>query len=134
MDDLAKYRKAFVIQALRRASYRWPSRYKTQAAARIERGKYKCNICGNIFPKKEMEMDHVLPVVPVEGFKQPREDGWDWNEYVERMLPGDEGWSYICIPCHDKKSESENVVRRARRAKSNKKKTRKKVKKDDSGI
>lgn len=114
-------KRAFVLSGLRRMSYRWPSRYMAQKAAKVERGLYFCNICGCIEKKKEMQMDHVEPVIPIEGFGAGI--SWDWNQVIDRMLPDEiSGWQYICKSCHLSKTKEENLkridVRRAKKENS----------------
>jgi len=111
-------KRAFVLSGLRRMSYRWPSRYLAQKAAKVERGLYFCNICGCIDKKKNFQLDHVIPVIPIEGFG----DGvsWDWNQVVERMMPDEiSGYQMLCKGCHQIKTKEENLkrvdVRRARK-------------------
>lgn len=99
--------KSWMINGLRRLSYKWPPRYKAFNNARVERGKYKCNICEGIFKRKEMSVDHVSPVVSVEtGFT-------DWNNYLKGMFPRSvSGFQAICDTCHDKKTAGERELRK----------------------
>ena len=46
--------KSYITNTLRKASYRWKPRTEAMAAARVERGKYKCAYCGNIFGNKDI--------------------------------------------------------------------------------
>lgn len=110
-DNLIK--KAFVINALRRASYRWPSRYKALKRAHIGRNEYFCEQCGLICPKKGIALDHVDPVVnPVNGYE-------DMDVYADRMLPDTEwGFQVLCHPCHDTKTAGENAIRKESKKKS----------------
>lgn len=96
---------------IRRISYRYPARYTTLINARVSRGKYKCALCEQIYPKKEVQMDHVEPVIHAErGFV-------DWNEYIDRMFPDMDGWQVLCKGCHKDKSNKENETRRATKKK-----------------
>lgn len=102
--------KAFLIAGLRRISYRWPARYLTMNAARVERGRYICNICKSIFARKEICMDHIRPVVdPKIGFV-------DWNSYIEGMFPDQTGWQVLCKGCHTIKTKQESQLRKEVRA------------------
>lgn len=112
MDD--KKLKAFVIQTLRRGSYRWPGRYKAKAKAKIARNQYTCYVCSGIFGHKDIQLDHKLPVVPTEGFKT---GSWDWNEYIQRMFVDEHGYGVICTNCHDIKSAGERTERAKTRRK-----------------
>ena len=98
--------KQFIINTLRRASYRWPPRFNTMNKARVERGKYRCNLCQNIHRRKDVSLDHINPVVnPVKGF-----EGFDI--YIERMFVGEAGWQVLCKECHNGKTNQERVLRK----------------------
>lgn len=90
---------------------------KLNKATKRQAEHYKCADCGEEFPRKEVQCDHIEPVIdPKEGFK-----GWD--EYIKRMLCLDEkleaDFLYIakyklqilCSDCHTKKSTAENATR-----------------------
>lgn len=113
-----KKKKTFVINTLRRASYRWPSRWEAEKRSKIGRNHYKCEnpACVHEGPKKDFAMDHVLPVVdPVAGFTT-------FDEYIDRMFPTDaSGWQRLCKDtCHKEKTEKENGDRKEIRAKKKK--------------
>lgn len=107
--------KAFCIAALRRASYRWPGRYTAMKAAHVDRNAYKCAACQGVFPKKEIRLDHVEPVVPVDGFKN--KESFDLHEFAERLLVEESGFQVLCDTCHNNKSKIENTERRKNKAK-----------------
>lgn len=96
-DDLKK----FIVYVLRRSTYRWPARNEALKKARTARGMYRCNMCQEIFPKKETQIDHVQPVVRLSGFTT-------FDDYIERMFPSPEGFQILCILCHDSKTQIEN--------------------------
>jgi len=98
-------KKSYAINALRRASYRWPARGQVDKKQRVERGKYYCNICKAVFRKKDTQMDHVSSVIPVTG--------WDsFDGYIDRMFCDVAGFQRICKPCHLNKSQGENSTRK----------------------
>lgn len=96
--------KAFIIRVLRRSSYLWPARNEALKAARIERGFYKCASCKETFERKQVQLDHILPVVNIKGFTT-------WDDYILRMFPPAEGFSVLCISCHSSKTLTENFQR-----------------------
>lgn len=103
--------KPFLINTLRRASYRWGARNECLKAGRIERGFYRCNGCGGTFAKKDISLDHVEPVVSLKGFT-------NWDDYVNRMFPNidgtpnPQGFQILCNDvCHKAKTELENSLR-----------------------
>jgi len=90
--------KPFIISSLRRASYRWPARNECLKANRIDRGLYRCNSCNKTFNRKEIRLDHIKPVIPVEtGFTT-------WDTYIERMFCEPSGYQTLCNICHSSKS------------------------------
>jgi 5-methylcytosine-specific restriction endonuclease McrA len=106
---MEKNEKAFVVNALRRASVRWPARTETKQAARVSRGNYLCAGCGEIVRAKEISVDHIEPVIsPSEGFT-------DWNTFVARLFCSKENLQCLCADCHKEKSKQENQQRKPRR-------------------
>jgi 5-methylcytosine-specific restriction endonuclease McrA len=118
--------KAFIISRLRRASFGWPGRSLAVKAARLDRGQYECAECRRqnktkIWGYKEISVDHITPVIdPTIGFV-------DWNTYIPRMFPEQDGWQVLCDIHHDNKTKDENKQRKTKTAK--KQKTKRKVKK-----
>lgn len=110
----ARYR-GFIKSALRSASQRWPPRYRALDAAYVGRytnaatGRlakhYKCNSCQENFPQKEVEVNHVIPVVPVSGF-----DSWDG--VIQRLFCEQEHLEVLCKPCHKTLTKLENEERK----------------------
>lgn len=99
-------KKAFVINALRRASVKWPARTEIKRLARVERGKYLCAGCGSIARAKDVSVDHVEPCIdPEKGFE-------DWNTYIDRLFCPALNLQVLCKECHDTKSKAENERRR----------------------
>lgn len=99
--------KGFIIALLRRGSYRWPIRTQAMKLARVSRGQYKCNHCKGTFNRKDIQVDHVNPVVdPIEGFT-------DWNDYIKRMFPENvECFQILCKECHNIKTLIEKEIRK----------------------
>ncbi len=106
-------KKAFAVASLRRASYRWPGRFNALKAAHIGRNQYICEKCGpdKIHPKKNVQLDHRAPIVPVTGW-----DGFDG--FIDRLLCDVNGFSVLCKEHHSTKTSVENQQR-----KDNKKRT-----------
>lgn len=105
-DERLKKLKPFVIQTLRRASYRWPARSQALKSARIERGLYLCANCKNTFKNKEIKIDHINPVVDIKtGF-----NGFD--DFIDRLLCDADGLQILCSNCHDNKTAVEREIRK----------------------
>lgn len=97
--------KKFLMAHLRRISYQHPARKQVLAAARVERGVYKCSHCNGLFGRNDINVDHTDPVVRVEG--------WDnWDGIINRLFCAPEGLSVLCKPCHKSKTFLENELRK----------------------
>lgn len=97
--------RTWLVPKLRRLSFQWLPRNEAKQLARIERGKYKCAKCNNIFGPKEIVVDHINPVVAVSGFT-------DWEEYITSLFCDVSNFQICCINCHDIKTEAENKQRK----------------------
>lgn len=109
--------KNFVISALRKAVMRWAPRSKVLNAAKTDqpytiekpndrsRIAYICAACKGVFRSKEINVDHIIPVVdPKVGFST-------FDDYVERLFVEEEGWQILCIECHNVKTKEETDIR-----------------------
>lgn len=114
MKEWTKARKkAFIVAVLRNGSRRWPPKYNVLNAAKTEKkvnkktGRiaqhYKCNICSGEFPAKEIQVDHIQPVVdPLVGFK-------DWNTFIRRLFCEEKNLQAVCKVCHKEKTKKEKT-------------------------
>lgn len=106
---------SFVKSALRSASQRWPAKYQVLNEAKLGKrinqktGRfaehYLCAACREAFPLKEVQVNHIVPVVPVSGF-----DSWDAT--IKRLFCEKEGMEVLCIPCHKSVTLKENEQRK----------------------
>lgn len=104
----------FVRNVLRNASFKWHTRGKADKRFKIEIGKFKngnpkygkiCGICRGKFKTGDTEMDHIIPVIGIEGFS-----GFD--VMIPRIFCGLYDWSRVCKPCHETKSKEETEYRK----------------------
>lgn len=113
--------QSFIKSALRTASVRWPPRYETlseafagskinPASGRMAKH-YKCASCKKEFPAKNIEVNHIEPVVPIEGFTT-------WDDIIERMFCEKEGLEALCKECHKERTKEENAKRKEYRKRS----------------
>lgn len=68
---------------------------------------YDCAICKKPFPLKDVQVDHIEPVVPIDREIK------DWNEYIQRLFCGVENLQVLCKDHHKQKTLIENEARRA---------------------
>lgn len=95
----------FVLAALRRASYRWPPRTEALKAAKVAYGRYKCAACSQVYRRKEIQLDHLLPIISLTGFES-------WDILIKRLFCDKDGWQVLCAECHKKKTNDENKRRK----------------------
>lgn len=111
---------SFVKSGLRSASQRWPPRYTVINEAYVgqqinpKSGRwakhYRCSSCGVAFPAKEVEVNHIIPVIPVTGFD-------NWDGVVSRLFCEKDGLELVCKPCHKAITLVENNERKHERTK-----------------
>lgn len=107
--------RSFITSALRSASNRYPPKWEAHKEAFVGKkinkatGRlamhFECNMCKKHFPNKEVQVDHIDPVVdPIKGFQ-----GWD--VFVERMFVKKDGYQVLCKQCHKEKTRQEREIR-----------------------
>lgn len=107
--------RTFITSTLRGGFRKYPPKYETLKAASV--GKkinaktnrmaehFTCNMCKGEFPAKEVQVDHVEPVVcPFTGFI-------DWNTFINRLFCDGGNLQVLCSPCHDIKTAEERIER-----------------------
>jgi len=102
---------SFVKSALRSASQRWPPKYSclseacvgqkiNQKSGRLAKH-YKCNACLSDFPAKEVQVDHINPIIdPVAGFTT-------WDDVIDNMFCERDNLQVLCKDCHKTKTQQE---------------------------
>lgn len=113
--------QSFIKSSLRSASRRWGPIYTvikeaaTEPKTNVKTGRkamhYICNCCKEELPRKEVEVNHISPVIPVTGF-----DSWD--AVIERLFCEKEGLEVLCKPCHKIITKKENDERKNNRKQS----------------
>lgn len=108
-------RNAFIMSVLRSGTRRWPAKWdiledaKTEKKINPKTGRlaqmYKCASCTEEYTSKEVEVDHIDPVVPISGFIS-------WDNVIERIFCTADKLQVLCTTCHKKKSKIENKHRK----------------------
>jgi 5-methylcytosine-specific restriction endonuclease McrA len=99
---------SFIRSALRQKSRWWkPISIAKQKAKRAYKGKnkrqkfeYKCANCGNYFPDKEVNVDHIIPAGKLNCYE-------DLPGFVRRLFVEEEGLQVLCFKCHNDKTKLE---------------------------
>ncbi len=116
--------KSFIISLLRKSNFSWKPKQATLKSLRTDEklvnpntGKPNitcvCESCKKKVFEKEMKVDHIEPIVPVDGWgNKTRFLGINWNEYLERMFVERDGLQGICKECHDDKTKQERLKRK----------------------
>ena len=71
---------------------------------------YQCNSCKNWFPDKDIQLDHIIPVVNPKDTNNYTEEEFI-GKFAVSLLCYEDGWQNLCNPCHDAKTEKENKIR-----------------------
>lgn len=111
---------SFIKSALRSASQRWPPKFealKDALTSKKENKKtgrqanhYKCNKCKKEFPAKDVQVDHIEPVInPSIGFI-------NWDEVISRMFCEKDGFQVLCKDCHKEKTNAEKRIAKERKS------------------
>jgi hypothetical protein len=107
--------RAFITSTLRGGFRKYPPKYTVLKAAfsgkKLNRATkrqcmhYTCNMCNGDFPSKDVNVDHIDPVVdPATGFV-------DWNTFIERLFCSEDNLQVLCSKCHTEKTKQEREVR-----------------------
>jgi len=110
----ARYR-TFIRSALRSSFRKWPPKFDVLRNSQTEKrtnsatGRiamhYMCAVCKKDFPAKQVQVDHIKPVVDLKaGFVS-------WDEFINRLLCEAKGLQVLCKPCHNVKSGKERGKR-----------------------
>jgi hypothetical protein len=98
--------KSFIINTLRRASYRWKPRGECQKNARISRGLYQCSKCKALVKNKQFVIDHIKPVIDIEhGFQT-------WDIFINNLFCDVSNFQLLCKPCSEAKTKVEVELRK----------------------
>lgn len=103
-EAFEKHKFNYVKNALRIATYKWPYFSLAMNRQRLERGLYKCESCSGAFGPKEINRDHIEPVIAVTGWT-------NWQDYINRLFVKSDGIQILCITCHSSKTAVENQIR-----------------------
>ena len=108
-----------INQALRQLHRKWPSKKEAmnEAIHPTEKGPrggnmFICAQCGLCFNAKDIQMDHIQPVVPVHETIHTMK----WNHVIERLFSPKEAYQCLCKPCHQVKCNAERLERMEYRA------------------
>lgn len=107
---IGRYR-SFITSTLRSGMRRWPPKWKALKAAELGKktnkksGKmamhYKCAMCEKEYTSKDVQVDHIEPVVnPTTGFVS-------WDVYIDRMFCEKHNLQVLCTSCHKTKTKEE---------------------------
>lgn len=124
-----KYNQNAVIRgALRRAFARSPLVQEIMSESRREVPRYKkdgtrhkknavqrqCQLCLEWVSSSKISVDHIEPVIPVNGHSIMEDGSQDWNEFVDRLWctkSGKSNLQRVCDSCHNQKTYKERIDR-----------------------
>lgn len=111
----------WLIPQLRNISRHWPQKQMAMDAAKVKvhigfykngnpeyKVMIKCCTCEELFDRSEIDIDHEIPVVNMDGFK-------DWNTYIVQLFCDVSNLRPLCKSCHYIKSTFESEERKKNR-------------------
>lgn len=111
----AARRHAFIVSVLRTGTRKYPPKYETLNEAKtvkkvnVKTGRiaqhFKCAKCLLDFPQKDVQVDHIKPVVGPKGFTT-------WDAYIENMFCSKDNLQVLCRDDHDIKTKQERELKR----------------------
>jgi hypothetical protein len=107
--------KSFITSVLRGGYRRYPAKYEVLKEASVGKKLNKttkrmaehfiCNHCKKEYPGKEVNVDHIRPVVdPQVGFVS-------WDEFISRLFCDKSNLQVLCSDCHTVKTANERKTR-----------------------
>ena len=107
---------SFITSTLRAGARRWQPKYDTLNASKTEKkinpktGRlaqhFRCESCSNEFTQKDMEVDHIKPVVdPTKGFQS-------WDIFIDRLFCEPDNLQALCKGCHLAKTKLEKQLKK----------------------
>lgn len=95
-----------------RKVFRWSPSYREALKAAFvrkdENGEwYSCRNCKSVVQRKNKQLDHISPVVPI----GTRWSG-DWNGYRDGLFVESKSLQVLCKACHKEKTQKENKKRK----------------------
>lgn len=108
--------KSFITSTLRGGFRRYPPKYEVLKEAFVDKrlnektkrvsSHYRCNSCDGVYPTKEVNVDHVNPIVsPETGFTT-------WDTFIANLFCDKNNLQVLCSTCHTAKSAVENKIRK----------------------
>lgn len=122
---------AYMKNAVRRLSYRFPSRSEAWQSVRIPRPANwpnkrvqwvaPCAACKQLFEQADTQCDHIEPIIPVTGWPlapasplyEVTPEDKDMNLLIYRTFVAAKKLQILCKECHKAKSAEENGRRKA---------------------
>ena len=106
--------RSFITSTLRAGSRRWPPKFqtlndsKTEKKINVKTGRlaqhYRCAKCKEEFTSKDVEVDHIKPVIdPKKGFVS-------WDDYINRLFCSAKNLQTLCKVCHLEKTKKEKEI------------------------
>lgn len=105
-DNLDQKVSSRITSALRQV-WRFYHKPRKQALelAKIGRGQYRCSCCHGTFTVKDLIVDHIETVVPLDGKTTA-------GDFVDRLFCGIDNLQILCKECSKVKTNEENAIRR----------------------
>lgn len=104
-------RRCFVrspaIQEIMKANRREEMELKKDGSISKKKAVYfKCNKCGKWERRKNVSVDHIIPVIPTNSVFTT------WDDFINRLFCDISNLQILCKSCHDEKTKKERDQRK----------------------
>lgn len=89
------------IRSALRKIWMYQNTRQVRARARLQRGTYRCEGCGSLASK--VEVDHLIPLGPTPGSRNAGPET-TWDGFIARLFCPPEELQVLCTICHDVKT------------------------------
>lgn len=96
----------YIVAYGRRVFGWYPARKNVKDRAKRQNGLFECAHCMLLFPRDQIEVNHIDPVIPLTGFD-------DWNGFYSRLFCDESGLEALCKGCH--KVQTHEIQNKKRR-------------------
>jgi 5-methylcytosine-specific restriction endonuclease McrA len=95
------------IRSALRKLWMFQNTAKVRSRARLSRGTYRCEGCGSLATK--VEVDHVIPLGPTPGSRNATPE-ITWDGFIARLFCPPDQLQVLCTICHDVKTGRRGVA------------------------
>lgn len=99
-------RSPIVSETLSQNKRKVPRTKKDGTPHAVPLTEFQCAICQSWVPRKDIQVDHIEPVIPIDGTFT------NWEDFITRLFCDSSNLQCICSTCHHTKTQTEKKLRK----------------------